>query len=229
MRGFCAARPAKGKRAAALSICIGSYIGLGLEEAARFYASAAPSNGHVAEWLRRGLQILAPRFDSGRGLHPPSPASAGYGGQALRTKAARRSSSAGGPFILCKAVGLCYRPVAEGPGLFPGSSAVERSTVNRNVAGSIPAQGAKFFALKFASTTRARQAQPGAVQRDQFTGSDSRALQNRDFARRCVPSDIARARGDRAGGCRSGRALRSDRRFLKCVKMRETVSLVRPR
>jgi hypothetical protein len=26
--------------------------------------------------------------------------------------------------------------------LFPGSSAVERSTVNRNVAGSIPAQGA---------------------------------------------------------------------------------------
>jgi hypothetical protein len=24
--------------------------------------------GHVAEWLRRGLQILAPRFDSGRGL-----------------------------------------------------------------------------------------------------------------------------------------------------------------
>jgi hypothetical protein len=26
--------------------------------------------GLVAEWLRRGLQILAPRFDSGRGLHP---------------------------------------------------------------------------------------------------------------------------------------------------------------
>jgi hypothetical protein len=25
--------------------------------------------GLVAEWLRRGLQILAPRFDSGRGLH----------------------------------------------------------------------------------------------------------------------------------------------------------------
>ena len=23
----------------------------------------------MAEWLRRGLQILAPRFDSGRGLH----------------------------------------------------------------------------------------------------------------------------------------------------------------
>ena len=26
-------------------------------------------DGLVAEWLRRGLQILAPRFDSGRGLH----------------------------------------------------------------------------------------------------------------------------------------------------------------
>ena len=27
------------------------------------------TDGLVAEWLRRGLQILAPRFDSGRGLH----------------------------------------------------------------------------------------------------------------------------------------------------------------
>ena len=25
-------------------------------------------NGHVAEWLRRGLQILVSQFDSGRGL-----------------------------------------------------------------------------------------------------------------------------------------------------------------
>ena len=25
-------------------------------------------NGHVAEWLRRGLQILLSQFDSGRGL-----------------------------------------------------------------------------------------------------------------------------------------------------------------
>ena len=29
---------------------------------------AAVIRGLVAEWLRRGLQILAPRFDSGRGL-----------------------------------------------------------------------------------------------------------------------------------------------------------------
>ena len=27
------------------------------------------SLGHVAEWLRRGLQILLFQFDSGRGLH----------------------------------------------------------------------------------------------------------------------------------------------------------------
>ena len=26
--------------------------------------------GPMAEWLRRGLQILARRFDSGSGLHP---------------------------------------------------------------------------------------------------------------------------------------------------------------
>jgi hypothetical protein len=29
-----------------------------------------PSLGPMAEWLRRGLQILARRFDSGSGLHP---------------------------------------------------------------------------------------------------------------------------------------------------------------
>ena len=27
-------------------------------------------SGPMAEWLRRGLQILARRFDSGSGLHP---------------------------------------------------------------------------------------------------------------------------------------------------------------
>ncbi len=32
----------------------------------------ADACGLVAEWLRRGLQILAPRFDSGRGLHRPA-------------------------------------------------------------------------------------------------------------------------------------------------------------
>lgn len=30
----------------------------------------ARGTGRVAEWLRRGLQILASRFDSGRGLQP---------------------------------------------------------------------------------------------------------------------------------------------------------------
>ena len=28
-----------------------------------------PLNGHVAEWLRNGLQNRVPRFNSGRGLH----------------------------------------------------------------------------------------------------------------------------------------------------------------
>ncbi len=31
--------------------------------------ASSSRRGLVAEWLRRGLQILAPRFDSGRGLH----------------------------------------------------------------------------------------------------------------------------------------------------------------
>ena len=47
--------------------------------------STKGSIGHVAEWLRSGLQIRARRFDSGRGLHPPALAeAASYGGQALR-------------------------------------------------------------------------------------------------------------------------------------------------
>jgi nicotinate phosphoribosyltransferase len=49
-----------------------------------------------------------------------------------------------GKFVptLCKTGELCYSPTQTGFGLFPGSSAVEHSTVNRMVAGSIPAQGA---------------------------------------------------------------------------------------
>src|SRR5579872_7394413 len=39
-------------------------LGIAPRVAARF-----GRRGLVAEWLRRGLQILAPRFDSGRGLH----------------------------------------------------------------------------------------------------------------------------------------------------------------
>jgi hypothetical protein len=33
------------------------------------------AKGPMAEWLRRGLQILARRFDSGSGLHSHSPIS----------------------------------------------------------------------------------------------------------------------------------------------------------
>src|SRR3954463_13717383 len=43
------------------------------------------------------------------------------------------------------AVGFCYRPSAINDALFPGSSVVEHSTVNRMVAGSNPARGAKLF------------------------------------------------------------------------------------
>src|SRR5436190_10515783 len=34
----------------------------------KFSSPIQPPEGLVAEWLRRGLQILAPQFDSGRGL-----------------------------------------------------------------------------------------------------------------------------------------------------------------
>ncbi len=54
---------------------------------ARSPAAAGP-DGLVAEWLRRGLQILAPRFDSGRGLHPsPSDCDADRPGSRLRDRA----------------------------------------------------------------------------------------------------------------------------------------------
>jgi hypothetical protein len=41
----------------------------GLTPNARPRQSATLSKGPMAEWLRRGLQILARRFDSGSGLH----------------------------------------------------------------------------------------------------------------------------------------------------------------
>ena len=34
--------------------------------------AARSQRGHVAEWLRSGLQIRVPRFNSGRGLHKSS-------------------------------------------------------------------------------------------------------------------------------------------------------------
>ena len=57
----------------------------------------------------------------------------------------KQRAESGGPNVLCKAGELCYRPGCVRYRLFPGSSAVERSTVNRNVAGSIPAQGATHY------------------------------------------------------------------------------------
>ena len=42
-----------------------------------------------------------------------------------------------------KRLGFVMRPLALAPGLFPGSSVVEQPAVNRLVAGSNPARGAK--------------------------------------------------------------------------------------
>ena len=51
-----------------LSDCAGSPCREGRFLAMKLSLRAATRSGLVAEWLRRGLQILAPRFDSGRGL-----------------------------------------------------------------------------------------------------------------------------------------------------------------
>src|SRR5262245_7442545 len=60
-----------------------------------------------------------------------------------RTEVIRRllAAAAGADFALCKARSLCYsRTLAR---VVPGSSAVEQPAVNRLVAGSNPARGAK--------------------------------------------------------------------------------------
>ncbi len=46
-------------------------------------------------------------------------------------------------FTLCKPEGLCYSRTLARAALVPGSSAVEQPAVNRLVAGSNPARGAK--------------------------------------------------------------------------------------
>ena len=65
----------------------------------------------MAEWLRRGLQILVSQFDSGRGLQK---------NRCLKIK----------NFVLSD-----YSPVAQ---------LVEQAAVNRSVAGSSPARGARL-------------------------------------------------------------------------------------
>jgi hypothetical protein len=63
--------------------------------------------------------------------------------QGLSGPASRKSAA--GVLVLCKPERLCYTLPAREPlfRLFLGSSAVEHSTVNRMVAGSNPARGAK--------------------------------------------------------------------------------------
>ena len=91
-----------------------------------------PRWGHVAEWLRNGLQNRVPRFNSGRGLQASSWQSARIG---FRRRISRFASS--GPFVIGQGGSV--------PPLLPGSSAVEQPAVNRLVAGSNPARGASSF------------------------------------------------------------------------------------
>ena len=105
-------------------------------------------NGHVAEWLRSGLQNRLPRFNSGRGLQA-SVAKRVEAGQMVRGglcglgkprfdtlgRFQRRNG-----FVICG-----FRRASR---LFPGSSAVEQPAVNRLVAGSNPARGATSIKVR---------------------------------------------------------------------------------
>ncbi len=68
-----------------------------------------------------------------------------------RVSAACRRPPARAELVLCKREGLCYTLLAcEHPfRLFLGSSAVEHSTVNRMVAGSNPARGARYLLRRY--------------------------------------------------------------------------------
>jgi hypothetical protein len=84
----------------------------------------------VAEWLRSGLQNRLPRFNSGRGLQPSLLRSFGSANQIKACFQSRHGFVIGS--IRARAAAL-----------FPGSSVVEQPAVNRLVAGSNPARGAK--------------------------------------------------------------------------------------
>src|ERR1700689_2905865 len=88
---------------------------------------------------RRGLQNRVPRFNSGRGLQPPQ-------AHAAKAAVARQASPTGIPrvFAAFKAPpALLYACRTRDLLSFPGSSVVEQPAVNRLVAGSNPARGAK--------------------------------------------------------------------------------------
>jgi hypothetical protein len=117
-------------------------------------------DGHVAEWLRNGLQNRVPRFNSGRGLQPFAhavpqrllPKRSEAGSRWLPRATARRPDDprrnpttprefcgvwrfqCGAAFVICAPTHTSR--------LFPGSSVVEQPAVNRLVAGSNPARGA---------------------------------------------------------------------------------------
>ncbi len=90
----------------------------------------------MAEWLRSGLQNRLPRFNSGRGLQAFSLSRLPEGIHPLLHEAGFQSRRG---FVIGN------RAYAEWASSFPGSSAVEQPAVNRLVAGSNPARGAKYF------------------------------------------------------------------------------------
>src|SRR5262249_45174634 len=114
------------------------------------------AHGHVAEWLRSGLQNRLPRFNSGRGLQLSQSCSFWLGGPSRwgrrRADEGRRSgwgrrtgTEALLPFRCFKS--RCGFVIATrlhaSAVVFPGSSVVEQPAGNRLVAGSNPARGAK--------------------------------------------------------------------------------------
>jgi hypothetical protein len=91
----------------------------------------------VAEWLRNGLQNRVPRFNSGRGLQTFPTALNPHVWAYLKSLESALAAFKPEPPLL-------YALAREPEALFPGSSAVEQPAVNRLVAGSNPARGAKL-------------------------------------------------------------------------------------
>ena len=90
----------------------------------------------------RAKSLCRPVWDNGRGLQPSLAKAKRREASARRCAAARQLSTARGEIGAFKAgSALLYASLARA--LFPGSSAVEQPAVNRLVAGSNPARGAK--------------------------------------------------------------------------------------
>ena len=128
--------------------------------------SAQPSDEYPGQaWLRmpttsafQRLEVLArtacktalPGFNSGRGLRKP------FAQPALRRRAVAPATSIPVRHAAFKAgAALLYaNALARAAAMFPGSSVVEQPAVNRLVAGSNPARGAKINLIRGGSRDR---------------------------------------------------------------------------